>query len=206
MIGRKLRSFGILMLLAHALTSPATPLFFTQVMCHFMLKNPRDYIVLWSLMLAAIFFSTNNNARAQQIEVVQFSELFAMMDSCGEDRLKVYNFWATWCKPCVAELPLFEQVHQQYADVSVTLVSLDDVDDLSTRVTSFLHSNNVRAPVVLLNETDFNDFISRVDDAWSGAVPATLVIDCRQGLRYFLEREFKGTDLIDVVEDILNKQ
>jgi thiol-disulfide isomerase/thioredoxin len=118
------------------------------------------------------------------------------------ENVRVINFWATWCKPCIKELPYFESAHRNYQDknVEIILVSLDMAEQADSRVIPFLEKKSITSPVVLLDETDFDPIITYVSDQWSGAIPATLIID-RSGKKEFYEREFEKNEL----DHILNK-
>lgn len=107
----------------------------------------------------------------------------------------VVNFWATWCKPCIKELPYFETVASQYADknVKVLLVSLDFPRLLEKQVIPFIENNNIKSPVVLLDDTGANEWIPKVDESWSGAIPATVIYNAKE--RKFYERSFTLEEL-----------
>jgi thiol-disulfide isomerase/thioredoxin len=93
------------------------------------------------------------------------------------DTLYVLNFWATWCKPCVKELPVFDSLVRLYdkQPVKVLLVSLDFSEQIKERVNPFLAKNKVLPECVLLDEVNGNDFINLVHPEWTGAIPATLI-------------------------------
>lgn len=103
----------------------------------------------------------------------------------------VVNFWATWCKPCVEELPQFEQLHQNYAsaNVKVLLVSLDFKTQLEQRLIPFLRDNKLSPEVIVLADQDADTWIPRVQSAWDGAIPITLVI--KGGRSAFHRDQFK---------------
>jgi len=121
------------------------------------------------------------------------------------DTTYVINFWATWCKPCVRELPLFEQLYDHYAGqpVKILLVSLDMRRDLDTRLPRFLREQGIRCEVLALTDTDGNAWIPRIDPDWSGAIPATLV---RRGSRTaFSEEEWDDfPGLLEWIEGVRN--
>lgn len=155
------------------------------------------------LVLICLFFSFK--LTAQEIEIIKSPALFEMIEQCDQEAgLKVYNMWATWCAPCVKEMPLFESANEHFSNVDVILVSIDDVDLLESRVKPFVKKRGINSKVVLLNETDFNEIIPKISEQWSGAIPATLMVDCRNGQRHFFEKEFKEGELKSKIQDILN--
>lgn len=92
------------------------------------------------------------------------------------DKIQVINFWATWCAPCVEELPAFEKLQANYEDdIEVTLVSLDDVEKLKTKVNPFLTKENILSTVYLLDDPYAAEWIPMVDAHWDGAIPVTLI-------------------------------
>jgi thiol-disulfide isomerase/thioredoxin len=94
----------------------------------------------------------------------------------SKDTTYIVNFWATWCKPCVEELPAFDSLYKQLSGqpVKVILVSLDFIEDLDKKVIPFLEKRQVKATCFLLDETNGNDFVNTISSSWSGAIPATL--------------------------------
>lgn len=120
------------------------------------------------------------------------------------DTTYVVNFWATWCSPCVKEISYFEELHRLYAQnpVKVILVSLDFPNQAATRVSSFLTEKEITAPVFLMTNLSYNDWIDQVDPSWSGAIPATLIY--RNDQRIFLERELTKEELRSHVKQIMN--
>lgn len=93
------------------------------------------------------------------------------------DTTYVINFWATWCKPCVEELPYFEQLHSEIAGkkVKIILVSLDFKKDIPTKLLQFVRDNHIQSDVIALADGRYNDWIEKVDPEWGGAIPITLV-------------------------------
>ena len=114
---------------------------------------------------------------AQKVDVINFAGFQQLLKDQATDKTVVYNFWATWCKPCVEEMPYFEQLQAQYAakGVKVVFVSLDFKSKLD-KVTEFVGKKDLKAEVILLYEPDFNSWIDKVSTEWSGAIPATLVV------------------------------
>ncbi len=115
----------------------------------------------------------------------------------GKDTVYAVNFWATWCGPCVAELPHFEKLQKAYKDrpFKVLLVSLDFKSKLESGVRPFVKKAGLQNEVFLLNESNQQEFIDRVSKDWSGAIPATLFINNDKKTRKFYEQEFTYDEL-----------
>jgi thiol-disulfide isomerase/thioredoxin len=111
------------------------------------------------------------------------------------DTTYIVNFWATWCKPCIEELPAFEKINQEYSEqkVKVVLTSLDFPERLEKQVIPFIKKYDLRSEVVLLDDPDANSWIPKVSEEWSGAIPATIIYN--QHERVFYERSFTYDEL-----------
>ena len=115
----------------------------------------------------------------------------------------VINFWATWCAPCVKELPYFEELNYKYADknVEVILVSLDFPNKYESKLKPFIISKNLKSKVVALNDVDSNTWIPKVHETWSGAIPATIIFN--KNKRQFYEQSFTYDELETEVNKFL---
>ncbi|SER00432.1 TlpA disulfide reductase family protein [Neolewinella agarilytica] len=93
-----------------------------------------------------------------------------------DDKTYVINFWATWCKPCVEEMPYFEQLAKEAGpDTEVIAVSLDFKKDIETKLKKFVDGHPDLPPVIALADSKYNDWIDRVDPDWGGAIPVTVI-------------------------------
>lgn len=112
--------------------------------------------------------------------------------SSGQDTTFVINFWATWCKPCVRELPYFEEAFEAYRGqpVRIILVSLDFPNQIESRLIPFIRDKGLRSDVVVLTDPDANAWIPKISEEWSGAIPATLVVNGAN--RVFREGDFES--------------
>ena len=139
-----------------------------------------------------------------KVEVIKFDQLRNLIDEIG-DRVRVINFWATWCGPCVKEIPYFEAARISYGDeISVNLISLDFADQLD-KVHKFMERKKIASDVYLLDEIDYNSWIDKVDKSWSGAIPATLIIDQKTGKRKFVESELTEEELNSLIKEFISK-
>jgi thiol-disulfide isomerase/thioredoxin len=127
---------------------------------------------------------------AQNPTVYKINDLLNRINNTS-DTTYVVNFWATWCKPCVAELPEFEKLHidskEKNRKVKVLLVSMDFVEELNKKLKDFLAKNKYTCEIVLLDEINGNDFINKISEKWSGAIPATLITKKDKTQNYFHE-------------------
>ncbi len=138
-------------------------------------------------------------ANAQDLEIIKYHQLASEMT--GSNQLTVINFWATWCGPCIKELPHFEEANKM-DNVRVMLVSLDFVED-EAKVKNFVQKRNLQSEVYLLDEKDYDDYMGKVDESWSGAIPATLIVDQR-GRKYFYEQAFNRQELLSKINKFVN--
>ena len=151
-------------------------------------------------ILAVIIFAFSN-CKAQEVEVIKYPTLLSMIEEDKSEDLVIYNFWATWCAPCVKEMPYFEEVNKEN-NVKVKFISLDDVEKLNDRVIPFLTKKDIQSSVYLLDEVDYNAFIDKVDKRWSGAIPATLIVKTKSGDHLFYEKEFHEGELEKIVQNL----
>lgn len=103
----------------------------------------------------------------------------------------VINMWATFCKPCVAEIPSFIQITDKYKSdhVKLMLVSLDLPSYFPKKIGDFAKRQNFKADIVWLDENNADYFCPKIDSTWSGSIPATLIINTKTGYRKFFEEE-----------------
>lgn len=143
-----------------------------------------------------------NPVTDNSVRVLKFADLEPRLHQ-HDGNTWVVNFWATWCAPCVKELPYFQKIAKEYSskNVKVLLVSLDSFKQLDSRVVPFLKQKGIGQEVILLNDPNANAWIDKVDPQWSGALPATLIYNSRY--RQFYEREFTHKELREAVEQAM---
>ncbi|WP_116106628.1 TlpA disulfide reductase family protein [Lewinella sp. IMCC34191] len=105
------------------------------------------------------------------------------------DTTYLINFWATWCKPCLEELPLLQQLSEDHADdaLQIILVSLDTEPSAIDRIPAYLKEQRIELPTIVLTD-EGNEWKRNLDDKWDGSLPTTLIY--RKELRYVYRRPF----------------
>ena len=125
-------------------------------------------------LIGLLSFSTLN---AQTVETVKYEALQDKIASY-KDQVVVVNFWATWCAPCVEEIPAFVEVNEKFKNnpkFKMLFVSLDRVKVID-KVKKFITDHNMNAEVVLLDDTKrMNEWIPSFDSSWGGNIPVTII-------------------------------
>lgn len=152
-------------------------------------------ILLTSLLLLCLAFKAQTVSHTYKI-----GNLLKRINQ--PDTHYVVNFWATWCKPCIQELPAFDSLYAatKNTKVKVILVSLDFKEDLDAKVNPFLQKNSIKAECVLLDEVNGNDFVNKIANSWSGAIPATLFKNKTSA--QLIEKKMKLAELQHYVSDL----
>jgi thiol-disulfide isomerase/thioredoxin len=137
-------------------------------------------------------------ASAQHYRKIEVNDLQTLLHP-PKDSIYILNFWATWCAPCVAELPLFVSAEKQYRDSNFRFfyVSLDFKKDYDAKVIPFISKHLPDSYVLLLGNTDYNSWINLVNPHWQGAIPATFVVSSDPSKCKFYEGEFTEKQLSD---------
>src|SRR2546421_459599 len=134
------------------------------------------------IFFAAVFVYISTHGQA----IIKLPDLQEMMKEGKQ--VKVINFWATWCAPCIKEMPFLERLNRENKEVKVLLVSLDfDLDHDQSKITGFVLRKKIQSEVVILDEADPTKWIEKIDKNWSGALPATLVMNPVNGKRKLIQ-------------------
>ena len=146
------------------------------------------------LFLSLFFFNTLGVLKAQDVHQINFNSLDAVLRS-ENDTTYVINFWATWCKPCVEELPAFEKLNTESKGkkIKVILISMDMQREIDTKLKPFILKNNMHSTIWWLSAVNANDWIDKVSADWSGAVPATIIYKNQK--KRFFEKSFTYDEL-----------
>lgn len=139
---------------------------------------------------------------AQEVRRVKMTELDTMIRKSNHPLL--INFWATWCKPCVEEMPsLIREVKKYEADsLQLILVSLDDKEYFPEKLRDFINARKYEGTFLLLDESNADYFCPIIDSSWSGAIPATLFLNTKNAYRKFVEAKLTDPRLQEILRDM----
>jgi len=147
-------------------------------------------------ILVLFFVFCSASLEGQKIEYIKIPDLEKILGN-NDNKLYVLNFWATWCAPCVSEIPAFEKTAKSYDSQKVRfiLVSLDFPSQIEKQLLPFLKKNKVTLDVAVMTDIDYNAWIDKVDAKWQGDIPATLFFNNYRKTRYFHSGELSKSEL-----------
>lgn len=149
-----------------------------------------------------VFLFLSCVSKQDELEVYDFQGVEQFLHS-NDSKTYVVNFWATWCAPCIKELPYFEKVQEEYQDeVEVILISLDFPSQYETKLKPFLKEKQLKSKVIVLDDTDMNSWIPKIDSKWDGAIPVTLIYNKKN--RQFYPQSFTYDQLMTEVKKFIN--
>jgi thiol-disulfide isomerase/thioredoxin len=156
------------------------------------------------LSLLIFFIGLSVEIKGQKVEYIKIPDLEKILSS-ADNKLFVLNFWATWCGPCVSEMPGFEKVAKEYNSdkVKFILVSLDFPSQIRQQLIPFLKKNNITLEVAVMMDLDYNKWIDKVDTHWQGDIPATLFFNNPRKTRYFHSGELAESELRKYINSFL---
>ncbi len=159
------------------------------------LKNGQTMVNMIKIFYILLFLCSIHVSHAQVIPKWKATDLAAAIKDA--EKPTIINFWATFCKPCIEELPYFQEAVKRYDSLGVQLilVSLDLPEVYNGRLQKFTDKLKITAPVKWLDETNADIFCPIADPAWSGAIPATLFINNSTGHRAFFEDQLSKEQL-----------
>jgi thiol-disulfide isomerase/thioredoxin len=159
-----------------------------------------------NFFLILILLVAFNYCKAQEIQKWKLSDLKAAIKNA--DKPTVFNFWATFCQPCVKELPYFQELVKKYdsTGVKLILVSLDLKDAYPKKIQSFAEKHGFTSSIKYLDETNADLFCPAVDNSWSGSIPASLFINNKTGYRKFFEEELSREKFATELRNLINSK
>lgn len=165
-------------------------------------SGSRQGVIQILLFFVLVFGGSRISAQSVPIYTFDAFEKFLKPES---DTVYVINFWATWCKPCVEELPHFEKLTENYKDkkVKVLLVNIDFRSQYEKKVVPFVQKNKLKSQVMMLDTQGDNGFIDKVSTAWQGTIPATVIVQASSKTNKFYEKQFTYDQLETIVKPLI---
>jgi thiol-disulfide isomerase/thioredoxin len=159
---------------------------------------------IFKSVIIAFAFLVYQSAQAQEIPKWKVEDLKAAIEKT--DKPTVFNFWATFCKPCLEEMPYFHDLVKKYeaAGVRMVLVNLDASEEYPAKIQSTAKKFKMTAPIMFLDETNADLFCPVVDKQWSGAIPASLFVNNKTGYRQFYEDQLSKEDLEKEIQKLIS--
>lgn len=128
---------------------------------------------------------------------------FTLKELSSQNQLVVINFWGTWCRPCIEEMPYFEKVHRAYQNKGVAIVGIATKDSIAA-VREFIAQRGITYKIAL-------DDQDKMTAAFGGmrALPTTIFIDSRLNVlkihRGYLAQRELDKNLKDLLPNGLNE-
>ncbi len=140
---------------------------------------------------------------AQEIKPVRNIDDLEAIRKDTEGKVVLYNFWATWCGPCVKEFPDLVKLYSNYKDKGFTIVfiSVDMPEQVETKVVPFLKKQKVDFTTYYNDFKTIDNFINYYDKNWEGAIPSTYIYD-KNGK---LSSKFIGSQTYEFFEEEIKK-
>lgn len=130
------------------------------------------------ILLVAVFvsYSQSENFKTVAIKKVTASDIKTIIDTTSG--ALIVNFWASWCGPCIREIPWFDSIiSQTQLPVKLLLVSLDFAAHYPKKLSDFVRKQGYKGEVVFLNELSSKYYISVINKSWTGEIPASIFVN-----------------------------
>jgi thiol-disulfide isomerase/thioredoxin len=134
---------------------------------------------LFQILILLIFNLLFTNIQAQNVTIISSDSVLNLTKmKVDSNSTYIINFWATWCKPCVEELPYFKQIDTTLNDSNYhfVFISFDQVRSIKS-VSKFVKMMELPGEHGLIEVENMNKFINSVSEDWSGGIPLTIVIN-----------------------------
>ena len=160
-------------------------------------------------LLVASFAVHANDNQTVPLTAIDANGLRAVLDEAwaNDDSVLLVNFWATWCKPCLEEIPLFMELEKTYGPQGFKLiaVSLDELETLETTVTPFMQKWFPEFRSYISSEYDMDDVVSVVDNGWNEVLPTSYLFARDGSLDERLQGQFAAEEFSSKINALLSK-
>jgi len=140
---------------------------------------------------------------SQDIRKMKIGELNRFIDSVHSPL--IVNFWASWCKPCVHEIPWFEKCVNEYKEkgIVLVLVSLDFGRDFPTGISNFAKQQGYTSRIIFLDEKNADYFCPLIDKSWDGSIPVSLFVNSNKKYKRFYNQQLPEPQLRIAINELV---
>jgi thiol-disulfide isomerase/thioredoxin len=187
---------------ARAATQPAATLAIAQVRSADAAGTPASASAAAAAPAAAGAAAGAAVAVAPPAELIDPAGLRKLL-AAQRGKVVVLNLWATWCVPCLREIPDLVALEKELAPRGVTLIGLgmDEPSALAGQVEPFRRKNFPAFRTWLRSEADMDALVSVVDPAWNEILPTTYLIG-RDGK---LARKVQGKRTLEQFRELIQE-
>ncbi len=167
----------------------------------------RSWIFPALVFCASIALGQVKQTSLPKVEKITFPELEQIMHR-DSGKVVFVNLWATWCKPCMVEMPALLRLKKTFSKKKFTLIllSTDDADDLERDVRPMLRKMGVGFTTYIVKDSP-EPFMIAMNPKWNGAIglPMTYVYDTRGALVDMMLGSHEYEDFKDAVTKAMGK-
>lgn len=119
-------------------------------------------------------------------------------------KIRVINIWATWCGPCVSEIPDFLRLHKKFKDRNIEWVTISaDEPKKQAKVLKFLQRKQMLSSNYIYNSDDLYPLIETVDPRWRGVIPYTIIVAAGGKILYAQPGMIDPKEINEILESAL---
>ncbi len=129
------------------------------------------------ILLTLLIADFKQDVKAQGLIPISPDSALRIINDMPDSGTVVINFWATWCGPCVKELPFFAKADSVLKGENIRFIFISfDFTSKAKAVESFIALKKMPGSHFLINSPDLDQFIGKVEKSWQGNIPYTIVL------------------------------
>lgn len=158
------------------------------------IKKP-SFITIVLILISITGIKAQNKS---DIKVIDVSRYHSLLNEINSDKFKIVSFWATWCKPCLKELPELVRFNNNNRDISILLLISLDEESRFNAAAKIINRIQFNGPAILLEASDQE--LTQIYEGWTGAVPFTLLYDENNYVIQSIDKEITYEELTNILK------